>query len=1357
MGQFPTLRVGLFLWTAIVLLLGSTRASSDTSIFHKISVLRFAKEEVASFQNGSLDITRLGDQEFIHAQGEVYFIPGEFIDPFSMDESAFAKFLTEKKAITAPLRLKNYPSPLDQTSETFGTFVMRIQNKQTRDLAIYMPRIFHAMEIYFADSHRSMRLARFGTLNQDPSKNRNFRDLASPAYSFEVVEDFYIFAQVSSPIWNGKNTINISSFYLGPAHYLKTQIYNMRLYSILLSGSFIIMFIFYAFIYSFRRQDLSSLYLAFYALCSFALSILYVGNFNITPQQLLDSFTIVNLFSICALQFYLLDKIAFILSQRTRKILLSSLVLVATLASIAVLTRIQPLVASFFLVSFITSNILIFVTLYIGFKRKLSGILFFLIGTILNSAFQFPVMMTYILQLNVENGYNILMANFSMALCLALVNAKEFSIAFKTAANLSLQLQREVDQQTEKLRLQKERLEEQKIELMKTHEELKDNDEQKTRFFRSISHELRTPLTLILGTLEDSEDPSRLRRSVEIASRNAKRLYRLVNQLLDFQKIALSKVKLRTERVDLLSFLEGVCRYIEDTCQKSKISFEFINRNPERGGYIVKAQFDALEKIIFNYLGNALKFTPSGGRIQIELSSHGSFARIGVRDSGCGIARDQQDKLFKLFSQIDGPQQQSKQGTGIGLALVKELALQMQGRIGVDSEEGQGAMFWLELPRLITDAESHAFVYVDPEPRRFESIRKLFDQHGLETQLHCTSSPDEAALIVKNHPVQVLMVAASFSDEIGPLMLSCASERPECWRVLMVDPHAAGGSKSMNTQGIQAIHSLPAGDDFIKEALLHYNPSLDQSQKPMLDLVYIEDEEYMARQFVEAMTRHTLIERYEVLKTFEAFQKLSLHYRVKVLICDANLAEGQRGVDILAFAAHTSPDTIRILFTGETSTETLAAGIQEGQAHYIIYKPMDFAKEFSIIENYVLQSPMEARQSTGTHMEVVNRDWQLADFTPDTSPHVQDPNSTLPASDGRPSILIVDDILDMRIILQDILHEAGYRIFHAENGQAALQFLKQGGHRVDLLITDWMMPVKNGVDLIQDLHADPLLASIPSILLTAKTDDRSRSLGLKVGASAYLGKPFDTLEVLSIVENLLDLKKREKQLAELNQFISHNVLQRFLPPDLVKDLVAGKAVFDDAAKLQSITVLFADLCNFTSSTEQLGPTKMARILNSFLIRMTDIIFEEGGTIDKFIGDAILVFFGAPTRIDPQEQIRKAHRCALRMQEGLIDLNREWLEHEKHSFNMRIGIHHGPAIVGSFGGQKRSDYTAIGQTVNLASRIESQAGPGEILVTSEVRDYLEEGQWEPAGSFRFKGVAHEVLLYRVIQQGQKSAA
>jgi class 3 adenylate cyclase len=273
--------------------------------------------------------------------------------------------------------------------------------------------------------------------------------------------------------------------------------------------------------------------------------------------------------------------------------------------------------------------------------------------------------------------------------------------------------------------------------------------------------------------------------------------------------------------------------------------------------------------------------------------------------------------------------------------------------------------------------------------------------------------------------------------------------------------------------------------------------------------------------------------------------------------------------------------------------------------------------------------------------------------------------------------------------------------------------------------------------------------SLPTILLTAKTDSESKAEGIRIGASAFLGKPFDEMELLSLVENLLDLKKRERKIEDLNQFINENILQRFLPPDLVKDLLAGKAIFDDTARMRPVTVMFADLVNFTRSTEILGPARIARILNDFFVRMTDVIFEHGGTIDKFLGDGILIFFGAPQSMEAQEQARRACRFAQAMMQALDELNQTWLQEFQHSFLMRIGLHHGPAIVGSFGGKRRSDYTAIGNTVNIAARVQVNAEPGQILMTSAVRDYLPLNAWTASGSYQLKGVEGEVLLFALI--------
>ena len=132
------------------------------------------------------------------------------------------------------------------------------------------------------------------------------------------------------------------------------------------------------------------------------------------------------------------------------------------------------------------------------------------------------------------------------------------------------------------------------------------------------------------------------------------------------------------------------------------------------------------------------------------------------------------------------------------------------------------------------------------------------------------------------------------------------------------------------------------------------------------------------------------------------------------------------------------------------------------------------------------------------------------------------------------------------------------------------------------------------------------------------------------------------------------------------------------------------------------------------------------------------------------------FFGAPKAIDAQTQINHAVACAQAMQDGLVELNRNWKEKDYPEFMMRVGIHHGAGIVGNFGGPQRSDYTVIGPTVNMAARVESTAEPGAIFVTMAVREFLQGKSWEFAGEFELKGVSGKVKLYRVLNEEKKVA-
>lgn len=429
-------------WILVIFaILLSTRASAEASIFQQLLVFRFGDEKVVTVQDGTVDLKELGNQEFFHVQGQVFFVPGVLLDPRYLSDSEFQALVTRPDIVKATLRLKNFPYPLEGTESTFGTYVIRFKNEHSRRLVINVPRLYHPFVLHYVDAEKTQRLIVHKKLNTDPNKNANVSDMTVTMPVIEPAGDFYLYGQATSPLFLGRNTLNMSSFYVGPESYLNSLSYAARFYATLISGSFLIMFIFYGFIYTFRRQDLSSLYLAAFALCSFILSLFYVINFNITPQQMLNFFTILNLFGICSLQFYLLDKISFVLSKRTHRLLLVAALLTAAGASVGVVLRAHLLIAVLFLVSFSSSTALIFLTLYLGIKHRLSGITFFLIGTIGNSVFQFPIMIGYILQSNRENGYNILLANFCMGLALALVNAKEFAVTYRRSLQQSRDLE----------------------------------------------------------------------------------------------------------------------------------------------------------------------------------------------------------------------------------------------------------------------------------------------------------------------------------------------------------------------------------------------------------------------------------------------------------------------------------------------------------------------------------------------------------------------------------------------------------------------------------------------------------------------------------------------------------------------------------------------------------------------------------------------------------------------------------------------------------------------------------------------------------------------------------------------------
>ena len=233
-------------------------------------------------------------------------------------------------------------------------------------------------------------------------------------------------------------------------------------------------------------------------------------------------------------------------------------------------------------------------------------------------------------------------------------------------------------------------------ELQTAYEQLQELDNSKTRFFTNISHELRTPLTLIIGMLErlrgkvNSEDV----KDILVATQHSKLLHQLINQLLDITKLDANKMELNIRQEPIIRLLKSYLFSFESLADQKKIKLDFKSNQTHYDGYLDR---QALEKIIYNLLSNAYKFTPENGEIRMSVDIHDGFGTITIEDTGIGIPQAQLPYIFDRFYQAD--KSLSKQeGTGIGLTLVKELIELHKGKIDVNSKEGVGTSFIVQLP-----------------------------------------------------------------------------------------------------------------------------------------------------------------------------------------------------------------------------------------------------------------------------------------------------------------------------------------------------------------------------------------------------------------------------------------------------------------------------------------------------------------------------------------------------------------------------------------------------------------------------------------------------------------------------------
>jgi class 3 adenylate cyclase/uncharacterized ubiquitin-like protein YukD len=232
------------------------------------------------------------------------------------------------------------------------------------------------------------------------------------------------------------------------------------------------------------------------------------------------------------------------------------------------------------------------------------------------------------------------------------------------------------------------------------------------------------------------------------------------------------------------------------------------------------------------------------------------------------------------------------------------------------------------------------------------------------------------------------------------------------------------------------------------------------------------------------------------------------------------------------------------------------------------------------------------------------------------------------------------------------------------------------------------------------------------------------------------------------------LKISEQKVTDLNKYLTDSILKRFLPKAIADKAATGELILDLSPESHRVTVLFCDLVNFTNLSEQLGTHLLSKLLNQYLEAMTKAVFERGGTVDKFIGDGIMALFGAPEKLSHREQAQKAIATARSMYDYLQQLNQQWydrgwLSTQIDPLKMRCGIHQGRAVVGMFGGGQRKDYTAIGNVVNIAARLQEAAQPNTVLISQTVACCLDNLIVQEFQSLKLKGIKQNILTHLIV--------
>lgn len=325
-------------------------------------------------------------------------------------------------------------------------------------------------------------------------------------------------------------------------------------------------------------------------------------------------------------------------------------------------------------------------------------------------------------------------------------------------------------------------------------------------------------------------------------------------------------------------------------------------------------------------------------------------------------------------------------------------------------------------------------------------------------------------------------------------------------------------------------------------------------------------------------------------------------------------------------------------------------------------------------------------------------------------------------------LLVVDDEEGVRRSLKRVLEKDGYRIVLAENGQEALDIMRNGEQEIETVICDFRMPGIDGLETLSEIGR--MNTEVTRIILTAYATMTNAIEAVNAGIDGFLTKPFENDELRAKVREC-NIKKR------LKQFVSEQVME-----EIQKN---ANAMYP---KRMQVTILFSDMRGFSSLSERLTPSELSELLNRrYFTPLDNIIFAHNGTLDKHIGDSVMAIFGAP--VSGGDDALRAVQAALMILQEIARINRGIPQADRR-IAVGIGIATGEVMAGIFGSPRKKEYTVFGAPVNLASRLENIAKADQIFICDKtarlVADFVQlEKMTEPT----IKGVARHPEVFSVL--------